>query len=181
MTLPAVIRFSLPLLCLLHAFAFPSVSLFWWGYNLRRINSLRSDYPLNSISAERSYFGPLDIGQSVGAPLPLKPMLLLGLRAEASSAAANESCPDFGIPVWVDCPGALPWRAKSQANNTFRHDLFSGRNVRTCLSRTEFRRPCTAQLPPPKCPPKWQTVRPEPLRCSAETREHCRRTRVMDP
>lgn len=108
MTLPAVIGFSLTLLCPLHAFAFPSVSLFWQSYNLEGINNLRSDYPLNSASAEWSYFGPLDLGQSVGAPLPFKPMLLLWLCAEVSRAVAGESCPNFAVPVWVDCARALP-------------------------------------------------------------------------
>ena len=46
MKLLAVIGFSLPFLCPLHAFAFPSVSLFWRGCNLKWINNLRSDYPL---------------------------------------------------------------------------------------------------------------------------------------
>jgi len=150
-----LIAASLPSPCL----CLPIGIAFWWGYNLRRINSLRSDYPLNSISAERSYFGPLDIGQSVGAPLPLKPMLLPRLRAEASRAAANESCPDYAIPVWVDCSRALPSRPRSQDNNTFRDDLF---NSRTSISGTEPRRPSKAQPPPLKCLPKWQAIRQEP-------------------
>ena len=170
MTLPAVIRFSLPPLCPLHAFAFPSVSLFLRCRNLVWINYLRSDYPLKSASAEWSYFGPLGLGQYVRAPLPLEAMLLLWLRAEASRAVANESCPHIGIGVWVDRPRALPSRPKSQAKNTLRGDLFNGRHVRTRLSRTESRRLYTAQLPPPKFPAKWQTTCPEPSRCSAETR-----------
>jgi hypothetical protein len=52
MTMLPVVGFSLPLICPLHAFVFPSVSLFRWGYNLEWINNLRSDYPLNSVSAE---------------------------------------------------------------------------------------------------------------------------------
>jgi hypothetical protein len=156
MTLPAVIGFSLPLFCPLHAFAFPSVSPFCRGYNLEGLNNLRSDYPLNSPSAEWCYFGPPELGQSVGAPLPLRSMLLLGLRAEASRAAANESCPDYAIPV---CVVALPSRPRSQDNNTFRDDLF---NSRTSVSGTEPRRPSRAQPPPLKCLPKWQAIRQEP-------------------
>ena len=132
MMLLTVIGFSLAFLCPLHAFAFPSVSLFWWGYNLEWINNLRSDYPLNSASAESSYFAPLELGQSARAPLPLRPMLLLGVRAEVSRAVASESCPDYAIPVWVECPCALPFRPKSSAKDTFRDDLLNGR---TTISR----------------------------------------------
>lgn len=177
MKLLAVIGFSLPFLCPLHAFAFPSVSLFWRGCNLKWINNLRSDYPLNSVSAEWSYFGPLDLGQSVGEPLRLKPMLLLGLHAEASRAAVNEICPDYAIPVCVNCPRALSSLPKSQDKNTFRDDLFSGG---TPISRKEPRRPGTAQPRPLKCLPKWQTIRQEPSRFSARTDDHFSRIYLKD-
>ena len=127
MTLLPLVGFSLPLLCPLHAFAFPSVSLFWLVCNLERINSLRSDYPLISASAQSSHFGPLELGQPASAPLLLKAMLLLGLGAEVSRAVASESCPDYAIPVWADCPSALPFRPKSSAKETYRDDLLNGR------------------------------------------------------
>ena len=139
MTLLPLIEFSLPLLCPLHAFAFPSVSLFLRVCNLERINSLRPDYPLISASAQSSYFGPLELGQSASAPLLLKAMLLLGRRAEVSRLVASESCPDYAIPVRVDCPRA-PFHLKSHSKDISRGDLFKGRNSRTRLSRTEIRR-----------------------------------------
>lgn len=178
MTLLAVIGFSLPLLCPFYAFAFPSVSLFRPGYNLEWINNLRSDYPLNSASIEWSFFGPLGLEPCARAPLALK-AILIELRA-VSRGVAGESCRNYAIAAWVDCPRALPSRPKSEANNTFSL-RFNGRYVWTRLSWTEFRRPYAAQLPHPKCPAKLATIRPEPSRCSAETREHCRRTRVTDP
>ena len=123
MTLLTAIGFSLALLCPLHAFAFPSVSLFWRVCNVERINSLRSDSPLISASPQSSYFGPLELGQPASAPLLLKAMLLLALGAEVSRAVASESCPDYAIPVRADCPCALPFRPKSSAKETFRDDL----------------------------------------------------------
>ena len=178
MTSLAVVGFSLLPFCPFHAFAFPSVSLFLRGYNLEWINNLHSDSPLNLPSAEWSYFGPLDLGQSVGELLPLKPMLLLGLRAEASRTAANESCPDYAIPVCVDCPRALPSRPKSRDKNTLRNDLLNGRSP---IFRKEPRRRSTAQPPPLKCLPKWQTIPQVPSRFSAWTDDHFSRTYVQDP
>lgn len=137
------IGFSWAFLCLLHAFAFPSVSLFWWGYNLEWINNLRSDYPPNSATAEWSCFGPPELRQSTSAPLPLKAMLLLGLRGEVSRVVASESCPDYAIPVWVECPCALPFRPKSSAKETLGDDLLNGRAP---VSRTKLRRADTAQF-----------------------------------
>ena len=145
MTLLTAIGFSLALLCPLHAFAFPSVSLFRLVCNPEWINSLRSDYPLNSASAESSYFRPLELEQSPRAPLPFRPMLLLGLRAKVSRAVASESCPDYAIPVWVECPCALPFRPKSSVKDTFRDDLLNGR---TPISRTKLRRSDSAQAQP---------------------------------
>lgn len=101
MTVFGGVAYSLGLLCPLNGFAFPSVSLFWSVYNLEWINNLRSDYPLNSASAEWSYFERRGLVQSGRAPLALKPMLLIGLCAGVSRVAARESCPDYGIPVWV--------------------------------------------------------------------------------
>ena len=166
MMLLTVIGFSWAFLCLLHAFAFPSVSLFWWGHNLDWINNLRSDYPLISASAESSYFGPLELGQSARAPLLLRPMLLLGLRAGVSRAVASESYPDYVIPVWVECPCALPFGPKSSGKDTFRDDRLKRSD--TYFSE-KLRRPDTAQVPP--CSPKWQAIRQEPSRFSAATRD----------
>ena len=144
MMLLTVIGFPLAFLCPLHAFAFPSVSLFWRAYNLEWINNLHSDYPLNSATAEWSYFGPLELRQSAREPTLLKAMLLLGRRAEVSRAVTSESCPDYAIPVWLDCPRALPFRPKSSVKVSFRDDLLNGR---TPISRTKLRRPDTAQVP----------------------------------
>ena len=140
MTLLAVIGFSLPLLCPFYAFAFPSVSLFRRGYNLEWINNLRSDSPLNSASTEWSFFGPLGLEPCARAPLALKAILLIQLRAEVSRAVAGESCRNYAIAAWVDCPRALPSRPKSEANNTFSW-WFNGRYVWTRLCWTQFRRP----------------------------------------
>lgn len=169
MTLLTAIGFSLVLLCPLHAFAFPSVSLFGLVCNVEWINSLRSDYPLNSASAASSYFGPLQLEESARAPLRFRPMLLPGLRARVSRAAASESYPDYAIPVWVECPCALPFRPKSSAKHTFRDDLLNGR---TPISRMKLRRPDTARVPP--CSPKWQAIRQEPSRFGEATRDHYR-------
>lgn len=131
MTLLAVIGLSLPILCPFHAFAFPSVSLFRRGCNLEWINNFCSDFPLNSGSAEWLYFDPPRLGRSARARLRFKAKLWVRICDGVSYVAVSERCPDYGIPAWVDCPRALPSRPKSQANDTFRGDLFNGRNVRT--------------------------------------------------
>jgi len=123
MTLLAVIGFSLPLLCPFYAFAFPSVSLFWRAYNVVWINNLRSDYPLNSLSAEWLYVDARGLGQSACTPLRLKATLWKRICDGLSCVATSERCPDYGTPLWVDCPCVLPFRPKSEANNTFRGDL----------------------------------------------------------
>ena len=171
MTVFGGVAYSLGLLCPLNRFAFPSISLFWSAYKLEWINNLRSDDPLNSASAEWSYFERRWLVQSARAPLPLKPMLLIGLCAGVLRIAARDSCPDYGISVWVDSPCALPLPPKSHTKDTFRGDVFNGRYSRTRLSR-KVGRPDTPQVPPLKCSVKWPAIRHEPSQSSAGIRDH---------
>ena len=175
MTVFGGVAYSLGLLCPLNGFAFPSISLFWSVYNLEWINNLRSDYPLNSASAEWSYFERRGLVQSARAPLLLKPMLLIGLCAGVSRVAARELVPITGYQFGLTAHARFRLRPKSHTKDTFRGDVFNGRYSRTRLSR-KVGRPDTPQVPPLKCSVKWPAIRHEPSQSGAGIRDHYPRT-----
>ena len=131
MTLLPAPGFLLALHCPLNGFAFPLVSPFCPLYNLVWISDFHSDFPLNSASADSSYFEALPLGQPARALLHLKPMLLIVVCTEVSRVAVRECCPDCRVSL-----GEVPTCASEVASqNVFRGDLFDDRTI---FSRTEL-------------------------------------------